>query len=765
MSNLFRKARKPGKQIEDSLKKIVEHFQRKGLNCYHGRIDRSTAEFRLLHDGRNENGLYLIRNASNSSGDYVLSYTSIDELSGKLGCKHLNILQVIVYGRMVSQYVYGKNTFFGLDDLLNRLKKNQIIKKPVNFQNFSKCLPLFTIGASLTTCLHSSIQSENYEEANSIIDHQEYRKRDLLILRDCDGESAIHLAAEAGSLSVVKKLVEAGALITLRNKSGYTPLHVAVKSKRLAVAEYLIERGADAFDRCLKAPYNSCLHDAAATGQMDMIDLLIKNNAPPWVFNVRKEIPSAVAERAGHQECAKYIENVQLPPASSQRDNWFHHNLTRQQCEEFFTKYDFEDGLFLIRPSTQPLFLSLSLCFNNLPHHFRIMAIEDKMYRIEPDGTTWPTLEHLVDHYSGRMDVLPCLLTTGISPINFKPIAVQCSMPKLRTLTANENTNEGSIGNHNSAYLETIIENRQATYITTANNHEDHETAHKVKTLLEIDKKMITLGHSLGNGEFGVVLKGTYSNDGKKKIDIAIKTLSNVGDNNQSSIDQFMREAHIMMNLDHCNIIKLIGICRDGTTTMMVQELAKYGSMLDYLLDHKDSINPKKELLLWAYQVACGMRYLEEQRFVHRDLAARNVLLANNKVAKVGDFGLSRAMSGGDNVYQSAEGGKWPIKWYALEAIIYGTFSSASDVWSYGVTLWEMFTFGSQPYGDLKGSALVEFIESNGRLKKPDKAPEEIYRVMSKCWSEEPEDRPTFEFLVTFFGNMDFVRSKLKKKS
>lgn len=129
------------------------------------------------------------------------------------------------------------------------------------------------------------------------------------------------------------------------------------------------------------------------------------------------------------------------------------------------------------------------------------------------------------------------------------------------------------------------------------------------------------------------------------------------------------------MNLDHSNIIKLIGICRDGSQTMMVQELAKYGSLLDYLLDHKGSINPRRELLLWAYQIACGMRYLEEQRFVHRDLAARNVLLAKDKVAKVGDFGLSRAMSGGDNVYQSAEGGKWPIKWYALEAIIYGTVS------------------------------------------------------------------------------------------
>lgn len=305
----------------------------------------------------------------------MLSYTSIHQLTGKLECKHLNISQVIVYGRMVSQYVYGKNKFFGLDDLLQKLKKNEIISKTVHFQNFNKCLPTFTIGASITTYLHSCIQSENYDETINVIENIESKNKDLLVLRDGDGESPLHLAAEAGSLSVVKKLVDAGALITLRNKSGYTPLHIAVKTKRLAVAEYLLDRGADAFDRCLKEPYNSCLHDAAANGQMEMVDLLINNNAPPWVFNVRKEIPSSVAEKFGHVDCAKYIENVQLPSASSTKDNWYHNNLTRQQCEEFFTKYDFEDGLFLIRPSTQPMYLSLSLCFNNIPHHFRLTAV------------------------------------------------------------------------------------------------------------------------------------------------------------------------------------------------------------------------------------------------------------------------------------------------------------------------------------------------------------------------------------------------------
>lgn len=148
-----------------------------------------------------------------------------------------------------------------------------------------------------------------------------------------------------------------------------------------------------------------------------------------------------------------------------------------------------------------------------------------------------------------------------------------------------------------------------------------------------------------------------------------------------------------------------------------------------------------------------GMHYLESQYFVHRDLAARNILLASKHQAKISDFGLSRALCADDNYYQASQGGKWPIKWYAPESYNYGTFSHASDVWSFGVTLWEMFSFGQPPYGDMKGVDVIKIVDKGIRLTKPDACPENVFKKMEDCWNYSPRDRPTFRHLTEFFSN------------
>lgn len=151
------------------------------------------------------------------------------------------------------------------------------------------------------------------------------------------------------------------------------------------------------------------------------------------------------------------------------------------------------------------------------------------------------------------------------------------------------------------------------------------------------------------------------------------------------------------------------------------------------------------------------MNYLQSQHFVHRDLAARNILLASMHQAKISDFGLSRALRPNDNYYQATHGGKWPIKWYAPESFNYGTFSHASDVWSFGVTLWEMFSFGQPPYGVMTGAEVIKLIESNKRLVKPENCPDHVYRMMENCWNYDPKDRPTFRHLTEFFsGDPDY---------
>ncbi|XP_027860188.1 melanoma receptor tyrosine-protein kinase isoform X2 [Xiphophorus couchianus] len=254
----------------------------------------------------------------------------------------------------------------------------------------------------------------------------------------------------------------------------------------------------------------------------------------------------------------------------------------------------------------------------------------------------------------------------------------------------------------------------------------------------------------LGSGAFGTVYKGLWNPDGENiRIPVAIKVLREATSPkvNQEVLD----EAYVMASVDHPHVCRLLGICLTSAVQLVTQ-LMPYGCLLDYVRQHQERICGQW-LLNWCVQIAKGMNYLEERHLVHRDLAARNVLLKNPNHVKITDFGLSKLLTADEKEYQ-ADGGKVPIKWMALESILQWTYTHQSDVWSYGVTVWELMTFGSKPYDGIPAKEIASVLENGERLPQPPICTIEVYMIILKCWMIDPSSRPRFRELVGEFSQM-----------
>lgn len=256
----------------------------------------------------------------------------------------------------------------------------------------------------------------------------------------------------------------------------------------------------------------------------------------------------------------------------------------------------------------------------------------------------------------------------------------------------------------------------------------------------------------VGGGEFGDVCRGRLKvpPNFMQEIDVAIKTLK-PGSSEKSRCD-FLTEASIMGQFDHPNVIYLQGVVTRSNPVMIITEYMENGS-LDTFLRANDGKFQTIQLIGMLRGIAAGMSYLSDMNYVHRDLAARNVLVNASLICKIADFGLSREIENASDAY-TTRGGKIPVRWTAPEAIAFRKFTSASDVWSYGVVLWEVMSYGERPYWNWSNQDVIKSIEKGYRLPAPMDCPEALYQLMLDCWQKQRTHRPTFGSITQTLDNL-----------
>ncbi|XP_020569511.2 tyrosine-protein kinase receptor TYRO3 [Oryzias latipes] len=282
------------------------------------------------------------------------------------------------------------------------------------------------------------------------------------------------------------------------------------------------------------------------------------------------------------------------------------------------------------------------------------------------------------------------------------------------------------------------------------------ELKNKLQDVL-IPENLLTLGHMLGKGEFGSVREAVLKNQDSTVQKVAVKVLK-TDITSSSDIEQCLKEAAHMKDFHHPNVIQLIGVSLHRRTgqrlpiPMVVLPFMKHGDLHTFLLlsrlgDQPFDL-PQQTLVQFMLDIAKGMEYLSSKNIIHRDLAARNCMLHENMVVCVADFGLSKKIYSGD-YYRQGSVSKLPVKWIALESLADNVYTTQSDVWAFGVTIWEIMTRGQTPYPGVENSEIYEFLIKGERLKRPSDCRDDIYEIMHSCWSPVPKCRPSFQQLVS----------------
>ncbi|CAH3158929.1 unnamed protein product, partial [Pocillopora meandrina] len=420
---------------------------------------------------------------------------------------------------------------------------------------------------------------------------------------------------------------------------------------------------------------------------------------------------------------------------------------------------------------------------------FSVGAIKEKKTDVEPTGGGATSPLDSLSHFLIAIGIIVGAVFGSVAALAVAGILVWWTCRKKRRNTkSTEGKTFGNISNETRGSTEIAVElpkpsqshymaldDRTLSPVMTDASPLSTEQISEYASLnlytrsWETPREHVTIKHIVGKGAFGQVAKATVINQQEraKKTLVAVKMLKENA--SEAERKDLLSELELMKQLKpHPYIIKLLGCVTKSEPLFVLIEYVPFGDLLGYLRKSRGlndtyfkdpDIKPQtnltsQQLIKFAWQIADGMSYLSSIPVIHRDLAARNVLVGEGETCKVTDFGMARDVQE-DNVYERKTRGRLPVKWTAIEALLYGKYSTKSDVWSYGVLLYEIFTIGGSPYPRMDGRKIVNLLQEGYRMPKPQHVDDKLYEIMTKCWKDDPNLRPSFEKLRNKLKEME----------
>eukprot|EP00057_Strongylocentrotus_purpuratus_P013725 XP_011668199.1 PREDICTED: tyrosine-protein kinase TXK [Strongylocentrotus purpuratus] len=434
---------------------------------------------------------------------------------------------------------------------------------------------------------------------------------------------------------------------------------------------------------------------------LETIDIPLKRGKEYSVLNNSRDYWWKVRDRHGREGFipSNYVEEKSKYSTGLERYDWFNGTWSRQRTE-LELKQESKEGCFTVRNSRTPGLCTLS-----------VLAKEKG-----------PSGEDVVRHYHIKQNSIK----------EFYVAEKHCFRDMGKLVEYHQ---------HNAGGLITRLRNPPGFTLPT--------TAGLGSTKWEINRSELKILQELGRGQFGIVHLAKLTHNNRF---VAVKRMQE----GSMSEEDFIDEAKVMKELQHENLVQLYGVTSAQRPMCIVTEYMSKGCLLSYLRTHKFMLLENTAILIYMTQQVCfGMAYLESKGFIHRDLAARNCLVGDKHIVKVADFGLTRYVM--DDEYTSS-GTKFPIKWAPPEVLHYTRFSSKSDVWAFGILMWEVFSGGLAPYPAMSNVEVVDQVtRHNYRMERPDHCPYQMYRIMKDCWREKTDDRPSFSTLI---GKLDQLSDK-----